>query len=142
MRRVAGARVPAGVPRSSVHAEQGFMGQAGVDDAPVASSAAGSPSATHAPLAPLLSRSAVALLDLGVDRGAVAAVADGAPGHPSGHGAEHAAGAAQVLVRGEDFGGSRGRKPEVSPRTGGDRRCALRNTASWKHQGREGEKKR
>jgi len=98
--RVAGARVPDGVPWSSVHAEQGFVRQAGMDDTSVTSS-----SSSTAPLSPILSRPDVPLLDLRVDRGAVAAVADGAAGHPPGHGAEHAAGAAQVLVGGEDFGG-------------------------------------
>lgn len=106
-----------------------------MDDTSVTSSSSStagssSSSAAHTPLSPLLSRSRVALLDLGIDRGAVAAVADGAARHSPGHGAEHAAGAAQVLVRGEDFRGGRRRKAEVSPGTGGNRRGALRNAAS------------
>ncbi|TNN81713.1 hypothetical protein EYF80_008159 [Liparis tanakae] len=55
--RVAGARVPHGVPRSPVHAEQGFMRQAGMDETSVPySSSWSSAAAAHAPLSPILSR--------------------------------------------------------------------------------------
>lgn len=84
------------------------MRQTGMDDTPVTSSSTTRPSSsssTHTPLSPLLSRSRVALLNLRIDRGAVTAVADGATRHSSGHRAEHATRAAQVLIRGEDLRG-------------------------------------
>lgn len=129
----AGAGVPCRVPWSSIHAEEGFVGQAWMDDAavgPASSPRAATPA--HTPLAPLLAGASVALLDLRVDGGAVAAVADGAAGHPAGHRAEHAAGAAQVVVGREDFRGRRRRKAEVGPCAGGDGRGALRNAAPWR----------
>lgn len=70
-----------------------------MDDAAVApASTTRSAAPAHTPLAPLLIGAGVALLNLGVDRGAVAAVTDRAAGHPAGHRAEHSAGAAQVIV--------------------------------------------
>lgn len=126
-----GAWVPSRVAWPSIHAEQRLMRQTGMDDAPVASSTTGSSSSpTHTPLSPLLSCSCVAVLNFRIDRGAVATIADRAAGHSSGHRAEHAAGAAQVLVGGEDFGGRGRRETEMGPCASGDRWGALRNTTS------------
>lgn len=132
----AGTWVSCRVSWASVHAEKGFVGQARMDDAPVSTpSTTGPPSPTHTSLSPLLVGCRVALLDLRVDGGAIAAVAHRPARHSASHRAEHAAGAAQVVVRREDFRRGRGGKAEVSPRTSGDRRGALRNAAAWRHQG-------
>lgn len=74
-----------------------------MDYASVTSSSTGSSASTHPSFSPLLARPRVTLFDLRIDRGAIAAVADGAACHASGYCAEHATRAAQVFIWGEDL---------------------------------------
>lgn len=62
-----GAWVPSRVPRPSIHAEQGFMRQTGMNDTTVACSTTSSSSSTHSPFSPLFSCSRVTLLNLRIN---------------------------------------------------------------------------